>query len=54
MTNFEKLIEIKNQAETDGRLGKISVESAQKIVADVENTMRLLTVEELAETAKDL
>lgn len=49
MTKFEKLIDIKNKAETEGRLGKISVAEAQQTVAEIEKIMALLTAEELAE-----
>lgn len=49
MTKYEELMQIKNNAETDGRLGKISVEAAQKIVADTERVMGCMTIEELSE-----
>lgn len=49
MTKYEKLLNIKNEAETNGRLGKISVESAQRIVEETENIMALLSVAELSE-----
>ena len=53
MTKGEKLISIKNQAEIDGRNGKISVAEAQRIVAQTENIMAMLTVAELGEEVKE-
>ena len=53
MTVAEHWINVKDQAETDGRLQKISCEKAKELVAKAEKELGNLTLEKAAKEWKD-